>query len=233
MFHLNRNDPKWSDSATISPYNIHLDIPDFLATQSSIHRSSSSSNFLQQHRTSKLEPKIPTAQLQLFLNACKLLDLALLLPSDILPQFQLHKWAFINTDSFPLSTNIRQPIDWLGGISPFAEPIVLNLQTDSSIISNISQQSSEQQTTSSTSSLGMVENLKSLPETISLNSTITFDSPQSLPANLNSSSSLSCSSTITLNHQCNNNNNNEATFIPHVVFINHLLNYLTVINLFL
>ncbi|KAH9425389.1 Protein dopey-1 [Dermatophagoides pteronyssinus] len=222
-----KNDPKWSDSATISPYNIHLDIPDFLATQSSIHRSSSSSNFLQQHRTSKLEPKIPTAQLQLFLNACKLLDLALLLPSDILPQFQLHKWAFINTDSFPLSTNIRQPIDWLGGISPFAEPIVLNLQTDSSIISNISQQSSEQQTTSSTSSLGMVENLKSLPETISLNSTITFDSPQSLPANLNSSSSLSCSSTITLNHQCNNNNNNEATFIPHVVFINHLLNYLT------
>jgi len=32
--------------------------------------------------------------LHLYLSACKLLDLALVLPSDLLPQFQLYRWAF-------------------------------------------------------------------------------------------------------------------------------------------
>ena len=32
----------------------------------------------------------------LYLQASKLLDLALTLPSDSLPQFQMYKWAFIN-----------------------------------------------------------------------------------------------------------------------------------------
>lgn len=240
----NSNDLKCSDSATIStPYGIYLDISDLLANQSSIHRSSSASfiHHQQQNRQTKLEPKISSSQLQLFLNACKLLDLALLLPSDILPQFQLHKWAFINTDSFPsISTNIRQPIDWLGGISPFSEPIVLNLATTntttaSSSTNNVQTDSILSNTTttnfqSSEPSLLMENNApKSLSETVSLNSSSTtttmFDtqSPQSLPANLNTSIS-SATSTITLN-QCNNN---ETTFVPHVVFINQLLNYLTV-----
>ncbi|ELU14591.1 hypothetical protein CAPTEDRAFT_134195 [Capitella teleta] len=33
--------------------------------------------------------------LRLYLAACKLLDLALVLPADLLPQFQLYRWAFI------------------------------------------------------------------------------------------------------------------------------------------
>ncbi|GAB1600861.1 protein dopey-1-like isoform X3 [Argonauta hians] len=32
--------------------------------------------------------------LQLYLSVCKLLDMALILPADIIPQFQLYKWAF-------------------------------------------------------------------------------------------------------------------------------------------
>ena len=32
--------------------------------------------------------------LNLYLAACKLLDVALILPSEIIPQFQLYKWAF-------------------------------------------------------------------------------------------------------------------------------------------
>lgn len=32
--------------------------------------------------------------LQLYLSVCKLLDMALVLPADVIPQFQLYKWAF-------------------------------------------------------------------------------------------------------------------------------------------
>ncbi|XP_076078008.1 protein DOP1A-like isoform X1 [Mytilus galloprovincialis] len=35
------------------------------------------------------------AWLQLYLSVCKLLDLALALPADVVPQFQLYRWAFI------------------------------------------------------------------------------------------------------------------------------------------
>ncbi|CAG5136270.1 unnamed protein product [Candidula unifasciata] len=35
------------------------------------------------------------AWLQLYLNACKLLDLCLALPADQVPQFQLYRWAFV------------------------------------------------------------------------------------------------------------------------------------------
>ncbi|XP_077977408.1 protein DOP1A-like isoform X2 [Glandiceps talaboti] len=37
--------------------------------------------------------------LALYLSACKLLDLALVLPVDMMPQFQLYKWAFIGDNS--------------------------------------------------------------------------------------------------------------------------------------
>ena len=35
------------------------------------------------------------AWLSLFLAACKLLDLVTALPADVVPQFQLYRWAFI------------------------------------------------------------------------------------------------------------------------------------------
>ncbi|XP_064627681.1 protein dopey-1-like isoform X4 [Lineus longissimus] len=39
------------------------------------------------------------AWLKLYLSACKLLDLALVMPADALPQFQLYRWAFIGDTS--------------------------------------------------------------------------------------------------------------------------------------
>ncbi|XP_064461644.1 protein dopey-1-like isoform X2 [Ornithodoros turicata] len=47
------------------------------------------------------------AWLQLYLYACKLLDLAVALPADVLPQFQMYRWAFIG-DSAPLSSDENQ-----------------------------------------------------------------------------------------------------------------------------
>ena len=35
------------------------------------------------------------AWLSLYLSACKLLDLVTTLPADLVPQFQLYRWAFI------------------------------------------------------------------------------------------------------------------------------------------
>lgn len=37
--------------------------------------------------------------MQLYLEACKLLDLAIALPADSLPQFQMYRWAFVGGDS--------------------------------------------------------------------------------------------------------------------------------------
>lgn len=40
-----------------------------------------------------------SAWLQLYLYACKLLDLAIALPADELPQFQMYRWAFVGDPS--------------------------------------------------------------------------------------------------------------------------------------
>ncbi|XP_012945131.1 protein dopey-1 [Aplysia californica] len=37
------------------------------------------------------------AWLQLYLSVCKLLDMCLVMPADLVPQFQLYRWAFIGT----------------------------------------------------------------------------------------------------------------------------------------
>lgn len=47
------------------------------------------------------------AWLQLYLSACKLLDLAIALPANMLPQFQMYRWAFIG-DNAPLSSDGTQ-----------------------------------------------------------------------------------------------------------------------------
>ncbi|EDV20548.1 uncharacterized protein TRIADDRAFT_31695 [Trichoplax adhaerens] len=41
-----------------------------------------------------------SAWLPLYLSACKLLDLALALPSDKLPQFQTYRWAFVTEEDY-------------------------------------------------------------------------------------------------------------------------------------
>ena len=49
--------------------------------------------------------------LNLYLAACKLLDVALILPSEIIPQFQLYRWAFTgdpgSDDQQPTDKNKR------------------------------------------------------------------------------------------------------------------------------
>lgn len=49
-----------------------------------------------------------SAWLQLYLYACKLLDLAIALPADELPQFQMYRWAFVG-DPFDDSTSSPTP----------------------------------------------------------------------------------------------------------------------------
>ncbi|MGH0168757.1 UNVERIFIED_CONTAM: hypothetical protein FKN15_064775 [Acipenser sinensis] len=46
--------------------------------------------------------------LNLYLSACKLLDLALALPSESLPQFQMYRWAFIPEASDDSGLEVRR-----------------------------------------------------------------------------------------------------------------------------
>ncbi|CAL1261526.1 unnamed protein product [Larinioides sclopetarius] len=50
------------------------------------------------------------AWLHLYLSVCKLLDMTVALPANILPQFQMYRWAFIG-DSPPLSSENSSPIE--------------------------------------------------------------------------------------------------------------------------
>lgn len=220
-------------SATGDPSNLDLQE---VSGNSSQHRSSTGSASTTITRTTKLDPKIPPAQLQLFLNACKLLDIALLLPSDSLPQFQLHKWAFIsdyNLHSFDWNNlltsglilsnnNIANSNDLMAQTNRYA-------QADNSILSTMSSVGgSNSDFSEQFSSLNLelnLDNIKSHSETNSLTSAFDTNStgaPHSLPVNLNTS--LSC------NNATKETSINITTFIPHVVFINSLLNYLTVSN---
>ena len=55
-----------------------------------------------------------SAWLQLYLYACKLLDLAIALPADELPQFQMYRWAFVGdpSDDSSSSPTPRTPAAW-------------------------------------------------------------------------------------------------------------------------
>lgn len=223
------NSMSWP-SGTVDPN--YLDLHEF--SENSSHRLSTGSAATNATtRTSKLDPKIPPAQLQLFLNACKLLDIALLLPSDSLPQFQLHKWAFIsdyNIHSFDWNNLLISGLtsannnDLIGQINR-------HTQIDNSILSAMSSVtggSSSGDLSEQFSSLNLelnLDNLKSHSETNSLASgfdTSSTGAPHSLPVNLNTSLNISNTKETPMNI---------TTFIPHVVFINSLLNYLTVSNL--
>lgn len=50
-----------------------------------------------------------SAWLQLYLYACKLLDLAIALPADELPQFQMYRWAFVGDPSDASSPTAHTP----------------------------------------------------------------------------------------------------------------------------
>ena len=46
------------------------------------------------------------AWMSLYLAVCKLLDLALVLPAHVLPQFQMYRWAFVSEGGSEAATNI-------------------------------------------------------------------------------------------------------------------------------
>lgn len=155
--------------------------------------------------TNRHEPKIEKTLLQLFLNASKLLDLALILPSDTLPQFQLHRWAFLGDSSNSTSFDITTIFTALSKAD-------MGLPLDTiSIFSADDQQFASLGTVSS--------NIDSMAggDSASLHSSSTHDSSQgatSLPPILASV----------------NGRSQMKNYIPHIVIINSILNYLSVSN---
>ncbi|XP_023228488.1 protein dopey-1-like [Centruroides sculpturatus] len=55
------------------------------------------------------------AWLQLYLSTCKLLDMAVALPSDMLPQFQMYRWAFVGDSP---SSSFERPKEKLSSSAP-------------------------------------------------------------------------------------------------------------------
>lgn len=175
------------------------------------------------------EPKIDNAHLQLFLNACKLLDLALILPADSLPQFQLHRWAFLGDSTSPTSFDITTiftalskadnalPLDTISIFS--FDDRSTNNNNNESLLQSLLNEANATVSSSTTTTFG--------GDTTSLHSNSVPDSsaqhgPQSLPATLSSNS---------LNTTASSGNSRPGTmknYIPHIVIINSILNYLTV-----
>ena len=198
----------------------------------------------------RYEPKIPPLQLQLFLNACKLLDLALILPSDTLPIFQLHRWSFVgdaicfnSTHSFgaafDLGTLYSASACSASMVSDInATPVSGRHQMDApydqadqgsqppSIISIHSSHSASNFGTefgseSSTITPGFDSlSLNSGVSTLDSNATLTSQ-PASLPPMSSSANTLTTINGTSTNRPFPN-------FIPHIVFLNSILNYLSV-----
>lgn len=178
---LNQNTSNSRDSPSLSNFSTSTTVPGSNANRT--------------------ELKISHSQLQLFLNACKLLDLAIILPSDILPQFQLHRWAFlgdVSTSHLDLNTILfNNRHDGFSADERIGTPSgTLNAYPDSGPVSF----------TGSTVS-------GDASDTSSMMSTGTHDSGQSsLPSYINSSNSVRYGN----------------SFVPHIVKINYYLNQLTV-----
>ncbi|KAG8189706.1 hypothetical protein JTE90_022518 [Oedothorax gibbosus] len=66
------------------------------------------------------------AWLHLYLSVCKLLDMTVALPANILPQFQMYRWAFIG-DSPPLSSDMNENCESSQLGSPDFVPHIIRL----------------------------------------------------------------------------------------------------------
>lgn len=159
------------------------------------------------------------------MNACKLLDLALILPADSLPQFQLHRWAFLGDSTSPTSfdiTTIFSALSKADNALPLDTISIFSFD-DRASSNDIQMQMLSNEVASSTTSTTAGGG----GDTTSLHSNSISDSasqfgPQSLPATLSSSSSINTNT---------NGSGRSATmknYIPHIVIINSILNYLTV-----
>ena len=194
----------------------------------------------QQAAQQRFEPNISVPQLQLVLNACKLLDLAIILPSDTLPIFQLHRWSFVGDaisfhtpngafdfgTLFSASASSAAMINDINAM-PISSRHLMEDNTDGNQPSSmVSLHSSH-----SASNFAYESDSTTIFDSLSLNSHISdsnFGGSQasSLPPTLSSSTSalpVSNSSAPTPANRVNYPN-----FIPHIVFLNSLLNYLSV-----
>ena len=210
----------------------------------------------------QFEPTIPPSQLQLFLNACKLLDLALILPSDTLPIFQLHRWSFVGDAISFHNSNISGALFDLGTLfSASASSASMVSDVNATPVSGRHQMEQQQQlqttddgqsttTTAGQSTVSMhsshsASNLESVAagsevggtassstlshafDSLSLNSGISGHESghSSLPP-------LSSFGTAAATTASGGNNGSSSrpypNFIPHIVFLNSLLNYLSV-----
>jgi len=64
------------------------------------------------------------AWLQLYLSVCKLLDLALCLPADRLPQFQMYSWAFVGRPNWDNDKEFTSEENEKDSISDFVPHVV-------------------------------------------------------------------------------------------------------------
>lgn len=144
-------------------------------------------------KAGRLEPKIAPTQLQLFLNACKLLDLVMLLPADSLPQFQLHRWAFLadsvtaNMFSFDIGSILFNQTTGENHFDEQQQPNSINSMDNNGL----------------EATGGGGGGAASL-DTLSLDSLQSTSQPKSLTTQ------------------------SGPHFVPHIVFINNILNFLSV-----
>ena len=74
--------------------------------------------------------------LKLYLQTCKLLDLALTLPANLLPQFQMYRWAFISQPCDTFETDSSEETSSFGKsqyessdtLSSSFEPVVVRIE---------------------------------------------------------------------------------------------------------
>lgn len=188
----------------------------------------------------QFEPVIGALQLQLFLNACKLLDLALILPSDTLPIFQLHRWSFVGDAISFHNSNISGALFDLGALfSASASSAAMVSDVNATPVSSRHQILEQQQNVDMSDGVSVsmhsshsANNLESATSTctITTETTNAFDSlslnsgisgHESQPSSLPPLSSIATSNATATSRPYPN-------FIPHIVFLNSLLNYLSV-----
>ncbi|CAH1798847.1 unnamed protein product [Owenia fusiformis] len=73
------------------------------------------------------------AWLHLYLAACKLLDLALVLPADALPQFQLYRWAFTGEGQEIRRSNKKEKPGFIPHLTRIAKAINKKFEMKSNI----------------------------------------------------------------------------------------------------
>jgi len=167
------------------------------------------------------------------LNACKLLDLALILPSDTLPLFQLHRWTFVGDGTgyqypnhgFDLgalySASAHSASNGLDFSNATPTPSIRHQMLDNDN-SDYSLQTSHSIGNFATS----IDSHDSIgtSDSLSMNSAMSSLTGESGPSSISSNISSASRSTLTPNTA----QQQHHPFVPHIVLLNSILNYLSV-----